>query len=57
MGSKVTQGSTRGQFAQECPMITKFSQRTLDHRVIRVWGQKSCKGHPEVFGLGMCYDN
>ena len=41
VGSKVMQRSTRGQFAYECLMTTKFSQKNTC--IIHLWGQRLCK--------------
>ena len=78
-------GSTRGQFAKQCPMTTKFGGKNIwpernallgskvmqgssgvnqgsnyaiwppnlvgripDQSIMHCWGQKSCRGHPEV---------
>ena len=39
-------GSSRGQFAWQCPMATKFGGKNPDQSVIHCLGQRSCRGHP-----------
>ena len=44
LGSKVMQGSTKGQIALKYPMVTKFGGKNHWPKCNALLGQRSCRG-------------